>query len=246
MKLHVITICHMEPETIAWSLYKFRRTTEKLPDTWTMLDNLWPIKTEQTSKMLFHLHYQIPWKTEVRMLKAVKNLGGHGGISYCLTEYPPDNDDLVLIYDPDSNPKTDGWLEAMLATMNADPTLGYVSLLDNRNTDRPWTYEEIGGNKVAFLPHPEMFNVTLFRATVLKKGFLADSDKWNAPFYGHVETAFFKHVRELGMRNGYMFDYREDKCPIPHPKVYDKWKEDHALGRYPGNFDAYCIEKGIK
>lgn len=243
--LHVITVCHMEPDVIAWSLMRFKRTTAVVPDFWTLLDNRWPIKADSVHPELKALLGILPKDTKPELLRAAVNQGGHGGFNLALT----DNilaDDYVLCYDPDSNPVSDGWLEAMIKVLDSDPTMGYVSLLDCRMTDRPWSYEEIGGHKVAFLSYPEMWNVTLFRGSALSKGMLSDAAKWGAEFYGHVEPPMFRHVRELGMRNGYMFNFREDKCPIPHPECYTLWKQAHALGKYAGNFDAWCKEKGIK
>ncbi len=242
MKLHVITICHMEPEIVAWSLMRYHRTTHIVPDSWTLLDNCWPIRWSNSFLGLKKIANLVP---NGLLQTTPVNLGGHGGFNAVLNTLKIQPDDFVLGYDPDSNPVYQGWLEAMLSVMKADPTLGYVSLLDNRNTDRKWTYETIDGYKVAFIDHPEMWNVTLFRGAAVAQGMLSDASKWGATFYGHVETAMFKYVRELGMRNGYMFDYREDKCPLEHPVAYTNWKQAHAYGKYPGNFDAYCKERGI-
>lgn len=243
MSIHAITVCFSEPDILAWSLMKFKRTTCIQPKSWMFLDNCWPLNRHHTSECI-ELAAKLAPNSSV--IKAEKNLGGHGGYNFALaaSEYAPD--DYLLTYDPDSNPLTPKWLEAMRDVLDADPTMAYVSLLDRRNVDRPWTYEQIGGHKVAFLPYPEMWAITLFRKSILDKGIQADSEKWNSPFYGHVEPPMFRHARERGQRNGYLFDFRDDKCPIEPPKAYTKWKQEHAYGKYPGNFDAYCIEMGIK
>lgn len=242
MKLYTITVCHMEPEIVAWSLMRFRRTTSILPDDWTLLNNQWPLNRKRTSADLAAAASLV----NADYLSATNNLGGVGGFNDVLDSLDIYEDNLVLLYDPDSNPLQQGWLEAMIDVMKADLTLGYVSLLDKRKVDHKWTYETIAGHKVSFIPYPEMWNVTLFRGSALDKGLLADSDKWKAPFYGHVETAMFRHVRAKGMRNGYMFDFREGPCPLEHPLTYRQWKVEHAAGRYPGNFDVWCKEKGIE
>lgn len=246
MTLFNITVCHMEPEIVAWSLMRYKRTTSVLPANWIMLDNAWPINKVHVLPNLLSTSRLV----DSTVIVAEKNLGGHGGVTYALEELKKrvtvSPSDYVLIYDPDSNPVTDKWLESMIKVLNTDLTVGYVSLLGNWMTDRPWTFEEIGGQKVAFLSYPEMWNVTLFRASLLDKGMQSDAAKWGAEFYGHVEPPMFRYARENGMRNGYMFDCREDKCLIPHPRAYSNWKQEHAYGKFRGNFDQYCSERGIK
>lgn len=236
-KLSVITVCHMLPEIIAFSLVRGRVTMgveRSRIHQWVMVDNHWPIHSGETRAWIHDLAMIIG--ADITMPD--KNLGGHGGFNFGLKALGDiRHDDLILCYDPDSNPLMMGWLKAMLEVMDGDRDLGYLSLMDNRIVNnRNWSIEEVMGHRVAFDPQPEMMNVTIFRGRVLKAmgGMPA-----TRPFYGGIEAA----MHAYGFKSGYLMDYREDTCPIPHDELYRQWKNAHADGAYGGNFDRW-VEEG--
>lgn len=236
--VYAITLVHCEPEVLAFSLGKALRTNDQhipieLVNNWFVVPHHWPIDP-----------VNFTWKTRVigglvdaAFLMPDRNRGGHGGLTWALEQFDWNDQDYILIYDPDSNPVSQNWIRAMIATLDEEPNLGYVSLLPEACVDRPWTFKNVAFHKVAFLDRPEMINVTLFRGAVLKNGI--QSCRPSSPYYGHVEPWLSDHAQKLGYRNGYLYDFREARCPIPHPQVYTDWKYAHAFGGFSGNFSEY-------
>lgn len=234
--IHIITVCHMMPEIIAFSLTRGHRTMGLEPDSWLIVNNHWPIKELETADYLEKLAKIV--HGEIHMPH--QNLGGHGGINFAVTKLKAlEKTDLILTYDPDSNPINPGWLKAMKEVLDADPSIPYISLMHSVCVDhRPWLMREVAGHRVASDPEPEMFNVTLWRAEHLMVGLRAPCE-----YYGGIEADLFR-VRKL--KGSYMFDFREDPCPIHHPQIYTDWKDAHGrLGTYRGNFDQYVRERGF-
>lgn len=244
IRIFAISIAHMMPEIIACSLAKGRRTMGPAYFNiakWIVVDNHWPIDRDSTHLQVKNLAGLV----DGELISPEKNVGGHGGINYAVDhlkkEYALTPDDLILIYDPDSNPAQDGWLQALVSVMSADPNMPYLSLLHEAVAgNRKWVITPVNGINVARDAQAEMFNVTLFRAGVLMREHgLKAPNKW----YGGIESELFN---AQNLRGAYLFDFRENENPIPHPAIYTKWKWDHAHnGSYPGNFDAYCIDHGI-
>lgn len=236
-RLFAVSTCHMEPEIIAMSLARLRRTGGMIPDRHIIVSHHWPIDPHG-----FHdLVVDIAKICKGEVVQPERQLGGHFGFNFGLGHLELKDDDLVLGYDPDSYPAKRGWLKAMVEVMQDDPRLGYVSLMSEWiQGNRDWRLEMIGGHRVAFHPIQDMFNITVFRASVLKKGLLAEEKN---PYYGNVETGMKRHVDGLGMRWGYMRDWLEDRCPIKHHPIYEEWKKKAGgEGTYKGNFDQYVME----
>jgi hypothetical protein len=242
VKLYAVSIAYMMPETIASSVARFFETAGEAPLKWILVDNHWPMYGQPDKTKSTYPVYSLARLMNADRVTPEKNLGGHGGLSFGLKALDFADDDLILNYDLDSWPVTQGWLSAMIEVMEADSSLGFVALLDNRcESGKDWKFETIGGHKVAFLNHPDMWNVTLFRGKMLRDGMVADSK-----YYGFVETAMARRLQEKELRMGRMYDFREDPHPIPHPHHYHHYKREHAEGHFPGSFEEYLKEKQVK
>jgi hypothetical protein len=239
MKVYMITVCHMLPEIISYSLIRAIRTMGRFPDHWVLIDNCWPIEKEMTSFCVKRAAQMVG----ADLVVMSKNVGGHGGfnvgIDYFKNKYQIEDEDLILLYDPDSNPLTYNWLNVMAEVMDGKKNINNLSLLHpDIMPKRKWNIEIINRHKFATSAMPEMYNVTCFRYSFLKK---LGEFKGNG-FYGGVETLNFS-----GLSNqGYLYDYLEYFCPIPHDPLYNKWKSAHASGQFKGNFDAYYELMGEK
>ena len=249
MKLLAVSNVYAQPEIVASSIARFFLTAGVIPSNWTLVDNHWPMIQNPAwfamkAAELIGLAYCIPaTETGHDGIPMDKNLGGHGGTTFGLKHLKFEDDDLILNYDLDSWPITPGWLTAMVETMQADPTLGWVALMVNRLISDPkWTYETIGGNRVAFRTPTEMWNVSLFRGKMFRQGMLADSR-----YYGYVESAMERLAQSLGLRHGWMADFIEgDHHPISHPREFCDYKDEHARSavRFQGSFEEYLKLKG--
>lgn len=238
MRLFCISVCHMQPEIVAFSLTRAVMTMGLQASAirrWIMVDHHWPIEQKKASDTLRFVRHIV----DADVISPLYNLGGHGGINYAVRnlelQFSLTDDDLVLLYDPDSNPVTQGWLQSLVDVMQADPTLDYLSLMHSDVVNqKDWHLTTIANHRVASHPAPEMFNVTLFRGKCIKQQITAYST-----FYGHVESS----LKSRGFKNAYLIDVREETCPIPHPAIYSQWKREHAAGLFKGNFDNYLITK---
>lgn len=236
--IHVISLCHMEPPTIAASLMQLKRTTGRTIDLrmW-LIDHHWPIDSDLVSDCITDLSEM----TGARTIMPDKNLGGTGGFNWALREIASremlKSDDLLLWYDPDSWPVTRGWLQAMTEVMAADPSIATLSLWAPQEMSGrdDWVAEVIAGHKVRTFPsHAEGFSVTMWRANFAMPKVEAEYE-----FYGQIEEPAYQKAKRIGKRNAWLADFHEIPCPIPHPKVYEDWKREHVARRFNGNFKEY-------
>jgi hypothetical protein len=236
-RLFGITVAHCESEVLEHGLTKFVATSGVDPEKYYVVDHHWPINHDLTSMKVRLIAKTIISATIV--VSPEKNLGGHGGFTYGVEQmnkaHNLQDEDLIIGYDPDSNPLTPNWLVAMVKAMTDSPQLTSISLMHEHIVERPWKLTEVNGIKLATLPHPEMFNATIWRYKALKEGLKGQG------FYGHVEAAMFKPGT-----HAYLYDYRETVCPIHHPQIYNDWKSAHAFNGYAGNFDEYVKDKAPK
>lgn len=237
-KIYIITVCHMEPEIIAFSLARALKTMGYGYDRWIFVDNHWPITKYLNREVLEDVSQMI---CDREIIRPEKNVGGHGGVNFALNHLKIKPEDLVLIYDPDSNPVTPGWLSAMVTVMANASHIDCLGLMIDPAiiVSRLWNFKHIAGIKVASDKDAEMMNITMIRGSALIRthGMQAFSS-----FYGGVEAS----MHSKGIKSAYLYDYREQPCPIAHPEIYRVWKLEHATGRYKGNFDQYVEEAKIK
>lgn len=230
MRIFGVTVSYCNPEILAHGMTRFLMTSGYNP-IYYMVDHLWPIQPKTTSRMV----HKVAEMMNAKVVQPEVNLGGHGGFNFAVErinkDHQLDDEDLIIGYDPDSNPLTQDWLKTMIEAMKLKPELDSLSLMHEHILPRPWTIQEVNGIKYAYLPHPEMYNVTIWRYRGIKDGLKGKG------FYGHVEMAMYKTGK-----HAYLYDYRETLCPLQHPQVYNDWKSAHAFRGYAGNFDQYLKE----
>ena len=231
MRIFAITVCHGPAEVLAFSLSRFMLTAGINPEHHVILSHCWPINRVNNDRVIKRVGKMI----EATVLDMDRNIGGHQGFNHALNwireRYALKDEDLVCGYDHDSNPITDGWLRAAREVFSEESTLTSLSLMHNHILDRPWKMRGFATHKIAFLPHPEMCNVTVWKNGAIPDGLPGQG------FYGHTE----RFVWQAG-KNGYLYDFREDLCPIPHPESYSVWKRRTAFGGYTKNYDEFLKE----
>lgn len=227
-RLFAITVSYCEPEVLAHGLVRFNMTAGMLPWKYVVVDHLFPINPLVNSIMVNKLATLV----DAEVVKPSVNTGGAGGFNFGMKALPDLRDeDLIVGMDPDSNPITYGWLPAMVKTMEAGKDLMSVSLMHEHIVQRNWEVEFIGGNRVAFLPHPEMMNLSMWRVGAIRDGLKQSG------FYGHTERMMW-----APKKNAYLYDFRETLCPIQHPASYNTWKRRHAFDGYTKNYDDFIKE----
>lgn len=229
MKFYAITSVYCEAEILSFGLTRALKTIGPFQINqirWTVMDHLWPLNREDNKLALPKLSALV----DALYLEADCNRGGIGGYNWVLNQLPVKDEDFVLIYDPDSNPLMSFWFQAMVQVMQADPSIPYLSLLDDRVArNRPWKMKEVAGHRVASDSQPEMINVTLYRGSMIKNGLP------NHTLYGGIESDLWA----LGHKGSYLYDFREKKCPLDHPKEYTDWKRAHAFRLFKGPFEEF-------
>ena len=238
MNLYAVSIAYGSPEILMSGFAQGKRTMGAQVNEWVLVNNHWPLLESYAHEAVYVS--TLSEQMRAKVVNPDKNIGGHDGLTFGLKALDFKDHDFILNYDLDSWPVTPGWLTAMVQVMQADPSLGFVALLDNRcKTGKKWKVETIAGHQVGFQAEPDMWNVTLFRGLMLRDGMVADSI-----YYGFVETAMGKRLEQKGLRMGWLMDFNEDPHPIPHPAIYTEYKRLHAGKEFMGSFEEYLVKKG--
>lgn len=229
MSIYAVTVSHCNPEMLAHGLIKARQTMRCFLDVsrWVIVDHHWPIKKYLTSTCVGKLAALV----DGEVIRPDKNLGGVGGANLAFDYLELKDDDLVIGYDPDSNPVTPGWDDALIQVMVNDRSLPYLSLMHKHVlNNRKWQIRDVNGYRVASDTAPEMFNITIWRGSTIKNGLPGAHLMW-----GGLESFLWSQ----GKMGAYLIDYLEDVPPLHHPQEYNDWKQHHHSGRFKGNFNEY-------
>jgi hypothetical protein len=211
-------------------------------DAHYFLDQHYPLRRKHNVKDLRDICKQ----HDMKWVDSGQDRGLVDGFNYLMTRVQPDDDDLIITYDPDSEALTPGWNTAMIDAMRGDESLAWVSLLCTqiaRNIEGrflPGDYIEAGGRCV-FIPNRiDMISVSCFRWSFLKAiGGLRGHYK----YYGQVEIPLYQAAHSMNMRYGYLTDFIELSADAGgfgrlHDPEYTAWKQAHIHG-YSGRFEEW-------
>lgn len=181
----------------------------------------------------------------VEWLDFGKNLGLHDGfnkvVNVLRSHYNLQDSDLILGYDPDSNPISMGW-DMALETCFIDPSVAWASLygtwLVNQFKHRERYINQI---KVHETEQAIMNSICLIKAEFLRhtNGF-SEGNK----FYGGLEVAMWPHFERLKKKWVFCADYWEDHT-FHHlqDEQYRNYKWFHVHQKWSGDFKSY-VEAG--
>lgn len=233
MKIYLVTLCHNPIEQIEATLTNLHRTADGIWDEHILVDHHWPKDSWRHSERLLALAQVYGCK----LMRPYKNLGGHGGYNWVLDQIGFTEEDFFLAFDGDSMPETNGW-DSALARAMMEPNTALVTLMPKeKENSHNWVSGNLSeprivkpaGNRI------EMFNVGLWQGKFLRNhGFGSTRTK----FWGFVEHSMIPVIWSLGLQYWYLRDFKETLIPCPDPD-YRKWKELHASGDFPGNFDEF-------
>jgi hypothetical protein len=171
---------------------------------------------------------------------AGRNLGLHHGFNLVWERIRPADEDVVILYDPDSYPLDPGW-DMALVTAVTHGRLAVAGLvhpvIEQELVDRAGTEELVDGYLKVALPKREcQLSVCAFSGE-----FLRHTGGFHEPnaFYGGLEADMW--ARLDGRRWGYLPQYREDhRLNDLQDWQYREWKRRHAQdGTFPGGFDEF-------
>lgn len=239
MKTWILTVSHVPPHVLQNSLVALKNTTLPTEEyEHVILDHHWPKEYWATR----HSILDVAMKFKCRVISNYRNIGGHEGFQWMLDECPIEHEDIVICYDPDSNPITPGWISAMKEVLTFNPPFNVIVALNYPQMQiaaKNWQMTFQGGICVKKPECLEMTNVTGFRASFLKQyGFRSD----RCEYYGHVESYFKKVCDTHKLNQWWLQSFDEMSVPL-HDRLYQDWKIEHSNGRYLKNFDEFVREK---
>lgn len=232
MNVHCVTVSFATNQVLRHGLGKL--TSSEL-GRWqigrrVVLDNRYPnpqpkLVSEIVREASDSVEGCLPWET----ITAPYNLGGSEGFNFACDFINPAEEDLILGFDPDSNPVKKNWVLAMIVALLDRPDLAYVGLMPSYIADR---YKP--DTKGLVVPESaDKLGVAMWRASFLKQ---AGGLKARHELYGEVEGPMLKRARELGMNMAYLYHYQEGPCPIPHDPAYTRWKAEYGSGKIKTKF----------
>lgn len=240
MKTWVVMAAYNPIEVIVESLKRFQHTANNAEVMKVMIDHHWPKNTLGHSKDLLEFAVLHGWK----VVRPLQNMGAHGAYEWAARALPYGDDDLVIHYDSDVNPLQHGWVEAMEEVMRADRRMGAVSLSHRFTYDAPgrtWTEEHIAAHLVKFCEPYSVTNITMLRASFLKKHGLGAL----RPYYGYVENWLRDTLNKEGLRQGYLAHFWEGDSTVAPDEDYVRWKVAHAHAKTTDlNFDEWLKAEG--
>lgn len=142
-----------------------------------------------------------------------------------------DDGDILIGADCDERPQTEGWVQAMMDVITADPTIAVVSLRMKEQdvffVDQPDVYTkntlEIGGHKCFELTGPGVnWALIGISGKFLKEAGGVGVPK-GAPRYGFIEVQVKEDMKRLGYREVVLADFYVEH--VAAPPLYCEWKQ---------------------
>lgn len=240
MKLKVYTLAYCPIEIITKSIEQVYAMKTLDWDHYIVYRG-WPIEPDKNKQDLKALAHQYGAKfVEVTTT----------GITFCqnilLKEHMNiQESDVFLGIDADAFPKQKGFDEALFK-VHQDPKIAWASLWiehahPNEFAQRPHRKAVINGINVNLCNVPHILDISMYKWNWISK---AGGFHQPCAVYGGVEVGMWNDFKSLGMELCVLTDYTEDYhlCEL-WPEIYQQWKRDHVLGKFPENFDKYLEAK---
>lgn len=170
-----------------------------------------------------------------------KNLGLHHGFNYALNIIGPKSDDIVIAFDPDSFPLTQGWDSALISVLSS-PDICWATLMAPRCLNDLSKYicesKTINGINATIAPRAVVNTTCAWKISFLEKiGGLRE----NSEYYGHLEAPMYHEMQKLGLKWAFLPDFTESEdLNLRHDPEYGQYKLVHAhLGTYKKDFESW-------
>lgn len=239
--IHCVTLGFVPARIWAKSLAAFKETTVLDGVQHHFLNQHYPLNKQQNSAELRDIAEDngLVWHD------AGKNLGLHHGFNYVTKQFGLKPDDIVIAYDPDSNPVSKGWDEALVIALS-EPKYVWASVMlkpARESIDKVGKAVEanVKGVRVLELAHPVINSVSAFKGS-----WLLDCGGFSEPneFYGGLECHMWP---QLGNKKWVFLEDFHESHEILHKQDedYRKYKWDHAYHRnWAGDFESWLKHKG--
>lgn len=254
MAVYAITLAFSHPKILELSMrgfYRERNRDLKLAGHF-IVDQHYPLHRDKVIK-------ELKMQTLIngqKILDPGRNLGLHDGFNWALAQIKPKREDIIIGYDGDSLPISQGWDMAL------------VRAIEGRRGDRhgevvwatlgnPRTLRDIRERGYDEATADGYIKLMLTRTSITNSvcawryGWLQDVGFLQEPraFYGHLEAAMWGKLKE-GKRWAVLPDWQEsDELREMHDRAYIvyKWRHSHT-NDWPGDFESFvkagCPESG--
>lgn len=225
-KLYMVSTAFAPARVVIPSLQQIYKTICR-PVEHHILNNHYPIDEERNTLLVKTAaeSYGIKWHD------LGKNVGLSGGLNYLINNLNLQDGDIVIGTDLDVFPTTMGWGIAIQQVLEADPSVGWVSLMNQHAKrelpERGYTIHTIGGN-VCYEGHTACVQSIIGWSAKSLKGL--GELKEQQFYYGGGEVTNHPRLKALGLKWVYIPQYEEifhphcegDRCYV----VY-KWNYSH-------------------
>lgn len=231
MEVYTITLGFVPPRILEQSLAKYYETSIQdylffgNPNHF-FLDQHYPIDYSQSRLK------EICESFGITYVDLGRNLGLHKGFNYALSLIKPNDEDIIIGYDPDSYPLTFGWDMALIRAIKANAQVAWASLYHDHSAhefaDRGFDQIHFDSNiELRIAKQPMMNSVCAWDAGWLKSvGGLSEPNEW----YGGLEIEMWPKLK--GKKWGFLPGFVEDaRLRHQHDKLYTKYKWELAHNR---------------
>lgn len=244
----IVSMIFNNAQTIRAGLGKLRETTDPTRYRLVLLDQHYPLNYDATRAELEDIAAGFPF---VQIVDPGVNLGLHIGLNHALGEAdklePIADEDVVIGYDPDEQPLTNTWFDAMTEVLTSEwlkpaeeKRCTWLSLTSKpaREYMLKAGYEKlhIAGHEV-WKPHYALINHVCgwTMGAIRKVGAFTEPHA----FYGGIEVAMQPRYAEAGYFHAYLAEH-EDSCfhHLIDPQ-YAKWKAAHVNNGFAGDFKSW-------
>lgn len=235
MKLWTITMGFVPSRIWRQSCDAYYRTRNRQTEH-IFVDQHYPLNKDENRREL--------WTTcreyGISVLDPGKNLGGTEGFNYAVRRISAQPDDVIIGYDPDSRPVTEGWDGALQDAILMDPKINWTSLMSARAKPeleaRGYDRRSVGHLEVWRTHKPVVNSICAFRASWLNAiGGLNQPSR----FYGGLEAHMFQHLRggQWCFLPGW-WESDDIRDQQDREYLWYKWRHAH-LQDWPGDFASY-------
>lgn len=241
MTYHVVMPGFAPARIIHQGLSNIHATWSNAPKTFWLIDAHYPINR---SKNVAEIH-RLAQHFGLIVLDPGRDLGLHGNLNFWMDQVKPEAGDVMIGVDPDSNPITPGWDQALLETLSQNKEFGAVSLFNPKSEKEfgrpPWVSGRGCSHRALIAPQPMTCTVTAFDLDLIRAmgGFRQPKHYW-----GGFEKDLWARMALFRRRWGFLKDFKDlhDLNEVADPE-YTEWKFAHFYMGYKLSFESYLSER---
>jgi hypothetical protein len=207
MKIHLVSLAFVPARIAVECLKQVYATIGDIEFTHHVLHQHYPLSKDLNDRLLETMFQYYGCKT----YDHGRNIGLSAGYNYLIEQCKLKEGDIVIGLDLDCFPTTPKWGEALVKVMQADPTIGWLSLMNQHAArelpERGFTTHTIGGH-VCYEGHaPCVQSVIGWSAkSLLGLGGLQEQSQW----YGGGEVTNWPRLKALGLKWMYLPEFKEE------------------------------------